>query len=89
MNGFEKWAKEIYGENVIDDTPRYKSLPYLTDLKMAYNAGVAAERERCAGIAEKGTYKEPAVSMGLNHQGYNRACKGIAAAIRRGDDKKL
>jgi hypothetical protein len=48
---FEKWAKETYGNNVIDDTPRYKSLPYLTDLKMASNAGATAMREKCAEAA--------------------------------------
>lgn len=49
---FEKWAKSTYGGNVIDNTPRYQSLPYLTDLKMAFLAGAAAMRERCAEIAD-------------------------------------
>ena len=96
---FEDWAKATFGNNTIDDTPRYKTLPYLTDLKMAYNAGfreasdkaatlpmramydagyeqgVAAERERCAGIADEYHQRDPVHFI----------ANAIAAAIRRGE----
>lgn len=89
MNGFEKWAKETYGDNVIDNTPRYQSLPYLTDLKMAYKAGAAAGyangvavmKERCAEVAEADDTCECSCSSDYecNHCAIK---KNIAAAIR-------
>lgn len=46
--------------------------------KAAFNAGVAAERERCAGIAEN------MIDRGKDEKSpvYDLACQDIAAAIR-------
>jgi hypothetical protein len=42
---FEDWAKATFGNNTIDDTPRWKTLPYLTELKQAWKAGYQMGRE--------------------------------------------
>jgi hypothetical protein len=36
---FEDWAKATFGNITTDGTPRWKSLPYLTELKQAWKNG--------------------------------------------------
>jgi len=42
---FEDWAKATFGNSTIDNTPRWKTLPYLTELKQAWKAGYQMGRE--------------------------------------------
>ena len=32
---FEEWAEATYGYSTIDNTPRWKTLPYTIDVKVA------------------------------------------------------
>lgn len=50
--------------------------------QLCYEAGVAAERERCAKVAE--VHNDPERSADGWEKGYNHAAKAIAAAIRKG-----
>ena len=42
---FEDWAKATFGNSTIDDTPRWKTMPYLAELKQAWKAGYQMGRE--------------------------------------------
>jgi len=80
MSGFEEWCKDTYGFNS-------DQLCMLggRHLREAYNAGVAAERERCAGIAEMHHVSTSDLSGSKwDEWGYK---VDMVAAIRRGDDK--
>jgi hypothetical protein len=89
---FEKWARERFLP--ID---RYMSItgPYVKDCTehswLAWQAGVAAERERCAAIADEHLARVPGHNPDkqcddLVAQGYGNAALNIADAIRRGEE---
>lgn len=74
---FEAWVASAYPESTI-----YKALDTTSGLWSAWQAATAAERERCAKIAEK-FYVTP---VGINFEkaaDYIRI--GIAFSIRKGE----
>lgn len=70
MSGFEKWwnDQDSGAPTMVFDTEECMA-------RAAYNAGVAAERERCARIADEYHQRDPV----------HYIANAIAAAIRRGD----
>lgn len=40
---FEDWAKATYGNSTIDDTPRWKTLPYLVEPMVIHRRGIVMQ----------------------------------------------
>lgn len=79
---FEEWLKKN----------RTKIPKYMRDteegrkvLESSYNAGVAAERERCAAICEADIQEHAITITAAQQETHNQCCQYLAAAIRRGE----
>jgi len=70
MSGFEEWFENKYEATFQTCINPAKYI----ELKDAYNVGVAAERERCARLADEYHHRDPVHFI----------ANAIAAAIRRG-----
>jgi hypothetical protein len=89
---FEKWCHEgLSNTSKYEAVHRYTPPEHWNVWQAAYAAGVAAERERCAAIADEHLARVPGHNPDkqcddLVAQGYGNAALNIADAIRRGEE---
>lgn len=81
---FNECMKNSFAETGVApqyNTPAWKACQYVWET--AYAAGVKAERERCARIAESDIQEHAITITEAQQETHNNCCRYIAAAIRR------